>query len=291
MTKLYEKRTGVRRATRPIVVLYHGNCVDGFTAAYAAWKKFGASAEYLPVMHQTPPPEGLHGKEIYTVDFTYKADVMNRLMKDNKRVTSIDHHVSAQHVTESTYRPLYALNHSGAVLAWKYFHPTKKIPLLSRYVEDMDLWKFKMPHTREIISYLDIFDFDFKEWDRLARDFENPAKRKKIIRDGGILLRHEERLVGRLAQNNAERVRFEGHTTFAVNTPLFHSDVGAALMKKLPPISITWSRKNGLITVSLRSNGSVDVSKIAQRFGGGGHKSASGFAFPATKKFPWKILK
>ncbi len=291
MTKLREKRNGGRKATRPIVVLYHANCVDGFTAAYAAWKKFGAAAEYIPVQHQTPPPDGLAGKEIYTVDFTYKAPIMQKLMKENRRVTSIDHHVSSQKVTESTYKPLYALNHSGAVLAWNYFHPKKKTPFLSRYVEDMDLWKFKLPHTKEIIAYLDLFDFDFATWDQLMREFENPSKRKKMIRDGGLVLRHEDRLVARLAANNAEYVRLAGRTMLSVNSPLFHSEVGAALLKKLPPMALIWSRKNGMITVSLRSNGSVDVSKIAARFGGGGHKAAAGFAFPVTKKFPWKTLK
>jgi len=37
--------------------------------------------------------------------------------------------------------------------------------------------------------------------------------------------------------------------------------------------------KRGLITVALRSKDDTDVSKVAQKFGGGGHKSASGISF------------
>ena len=34
-----------------IVVLYHADCLDGFGAAYAAWEKFGDTAEYIPVQY------------------------------------------------------------------------------------------------------------------------------------------------------------------------------------------------------------------------------------------------
>ena len=35
----------------------------------------------------------------------------------------------------------------------------------------------------------------------------------------------------------------------------------------------------------------MDVSKLAQKYGGGGHKKASGFRFKAAGKFPWKPIK
>jgi phosphoesterase RecJ-like protein len=46
-------------------------------------------------------------------------------------------------------------------------------------------------------------------------------------------------------------------------------------------ISILLMELNGKIKVSLRSKG-VDVSKIAQSFGGGGHQEASGFEIPGS---------
>ena len=33
------------------IIIYHSDCYDGFSAAWAAWKKFGSKAEYLPVKH------------------------------------------------------------------------------------------------------------------------------------------------------------------------------------------------------------------------------------------------
>jgi nanoRNase/pAp phosphatase (c-di-AMP/oligoRNAs hydrolase) len=43
--------------------------------------------------------------------------------------------------------------------------------------------------------------------------------------------------------------------------------------------------------VSFRSNGTFDVSKLAQKYGGGGHAVASGATFPVTEPFPWRMVK
>lgn len=146
---------------KPIVVLYHAACRDGFGAAWSAWKKFGNRASYIPVEHQAPPPKGLIEKEIYMLDFTYPLPYTKELMKHN-RVTAIDHHISAKPVTELTENYSYALDHSGSVLTWKYFHPKKKAPFLLRCVEDSDIWKWKIPKSKEILTYIDLFEHDFK---------------------------------------------------------------------------------------------------------------------------------
>jgi len=41
----------MNEVNKEIVVLYHANCLDGFGAAYAAWKKFGDTADYIPVQY------------------------------------------------------------------------------------------------------------------------------------------------------------------------------------------------------------------------------------------------
>ena len=39
-----------------IVIIYHTDCRDGFGAAWAAWKKFGDSATYIPGKTELAPP-------------------------------------------------------------------------------------------------------------------------------------------------------------------------------------------------------------------------------------------
>ena len=196
-----------------IVVLYHANCSDGFGGAWAAWKKFGNQAKYIPVHHQVPLPKGLKNKEIYNIDFTYPLEITKKLIKDNKRVTAIDHHVTREKEVKLTKDYSYALRNSGAVLSWRYFHPTKAMPQILKYVEDMDLWKFEIPHTKEIFAYLNLFEFNFKVWNKLAAEIESPKKRKACIASGKIILKYEDRLVDKLIKNNGDLVKFEGYKT------------------------------------------------------------------------------
>ena len=81
---------------KKIVVIYHDQCRDGFGAAYAAWKKFGDDASYIPRKTQDPAPEGLQDKDIFIVDYSYKKPVLEDLQKNNRSVVVIDHHETAK---------------------------------------------------------------------------------------------------------------------------------------------------------------------------------------------------
>jgi uncharacterized protein len=51
-------------------VLYHANCPDGFGAAFAAWLKFGETAEYIPVKYGDISPQHVSGT-VHIVDFSF----------------------------------------------------------------------------------------------------------------------------------------------------------------------------------------------------------------------------
>ena len=104
-------------------------------------------------------------------------------------------------------------------------------------------------------------------------------------------MQYEDKRVQNLVQKNSELVKFAGYKTLAVNSANWPSQVGNELVKKLPPIGIIWSRRDNKIIVSLRSDRSVDVGKLAKRFGGGGHRGASGFSLPGNAKLPWTSIK
>ena len=273
-----------------IVILYHAECSDGFGGAWSAWKKFKNKADYIGVKHGTAPPEGLKDKEIYFIDFIYPEETTKELIKNNKRVVAIDHHISAKKLVEMTQDYSYAIDHSGSVLAWRYFNPKRPIPRILKYIEDMDLWKFKIPYTMEILAWLNLSDFNFKIWDKLSGVLEKAAGRKRVIRQGKMVVGDEDKIIDKLILG-AEEVEFAGYETSAVNSPIFSSQIGMKLTKIKPPIGIIWYQRNGKKVFSLRSNGKADVSVIAARFGGGGHKTASGFALDADQSFPWKAIR
>lgn len=274
---------------KKIAIIYHGDCWDGFGGGYAAWKKFGARADYFGLEHGDSLPAALKGKVVYIIDFGFEESVMRKILRTAARVIVLDHHVSAEKSTKMASEHVYRLDRSGAVIAWNYFFPDKKTPELLRHIEDVDLWKFRLPRTKELMAYMGTVDCDFKVWDKLARDWENSQGRKPYVEKGKCVLRYENKIVEQLVEG-AELAEFEGRKTLVVNSPILRSQIGNALVKKLPPISIIWREKNGKILVALRSNGKADVSKIAEKYGGGGHKAAAGFSLPVGKPFPWKLL-
>lgn len=273
------------------IVIYHAHCHDGFSGAWAAYKKLGNKADYIGAANQEPPPAGLKNKTIYFIDLIYPADIFKKIVADNKKVIAIDHHLSAADHIKIAHEYVFDLKNSGAFLAWKYFHPQKPMPFLIELVDDDDLWKFKIPKQRELAIAIADKKFNFPTWNRLAHEFENETLRNKYIEKGALLLKFKQQQIAELVDFNSYLVEFAGHEALAVNAPhFFTSELGHQLALKQPPFGIVWSHLGRKIRVSLRGNGKIDVSKICQQYGGGGHVNAAGFSWPIDKKLPWKVI-
>jgi oligoribonuclease NrnB/cAMP/cGMP phosphodiesterase (DHH superfamily) len=275
-----------------IVVLYHSNCPDGFSAAYAAWKKFGSRADYIPVKPLKLPSKPLKNREIYVLDSSLSPADLRRLLRSNKNITIIDHHISNKKDIKKAPDYVFDIKHSGAVLAWKYFHPKKKVPKLLQYVEEGDLWKFRSPNIHFLLGYIYSLPYNFKTWNKLSRDMEKAANRKNYIKFGKLISNYNDVIVKNILEK-AELVKFGRYKVLAVNNSVkkFTSEIGHELCRRRPPLGIIWFAEKDGIKVSLRSNGKADVAKIAEKYGGGGHKAAAGFILPRSAKLPWKVLK
>lgn len=273
-----------------VFILFHGNCPDGFGGAYSAWKKFGDSAEYVPLKHGKPVPVDLTGKEVYLIDFCYPAPLMEEMLKVASSVTVMDHHEGMREVVEALPSHVYDVTHSGAVIAWNYFHPETPVPTLLTYVEEGDLYRFALPDARALLSYLYSKPFEFSVWDELREAVEDEAQRALMIERGAIYAEHSTLLVNELIED-AKLVRFEGYECyFSPSIGVFTSDLGNRLAKKQPPLSLSVHARPDGIRVSLRGDGSVDVSKIAQKYGGNGHPNASAFSLAYGDPIPWEPI-
>ena len=280
---------------KDIVVIYHANCPDGFGAAYAAWKKFGDTATYIPVKDHDEAPIGLRDKEIYIVDFSFKKPVLAELEANNHKVVVIDHHQSAAPDVAGRDDWVFDLDHSGAVLAWQYFHPDTEVPELLRQVEDHDLWKFAMFENREFNVSLHQYPREFTVWDQLIEDLKDENFRINFIAKGALVAKFEDKLVADLLSYR-ERVLFASHEVWAINASRIYRSILGNRLAELneadgkTALGIVYYRYGGKVHVSLRSKGDVDVAALAEQYSGGGHKNAASIRVDSFEDLPFSFV-
>lgn len=280
---------------KDIVIIYHADCRDGFGSAYAAWKKFGDTASYIPLKaHINEPPAGLEGKEVYILDFSFTKDVLETLVETNQSVLVIDHHESVRDAVTAFPENIFDIDHSGVILSWQHFHPATDVPELLRYVEDVDLWRFALPESREFATALGQYAMDFAVWDQLITDLQEENNLINFIAKGALLAKFEDKLVDHM-MTRKERVHFEGHDVWAINTSEYVSILGNKLAElnlaeEQEPMGLVYYHTDGIVKISLRSIGECDVAAIATKYGGGGHKNAAGISVASFDELPFSFL-
>jgi hypothetical protein len=279
--------------TNRTVILYHGNCPDGFGAAYAAWKKFGDTVEYIELNRGEVVPTGLEGADLYFVDFTYEQETMNHFVSIAKSVTVLDHHNGVRGIVESMPNYVFDNNRSGATITWDYFHPGVPRPLLLEFIQDDDIFTFVLADTRAVLSYLIVRPFTFAFWDELAHLLDNHETREVFLEKARAYAEYFI-LLADISVAKAKLVRFEGYEVYFAAThslKTMKSLVGNLLATKKGPFALVVSAHPNGFGVSIRGDGTVDVSEIAAKYGGSGHKNSSGFLIPAGGTIPWTLLK
>ncbi len=278
-----------------IVIIYHADCRDGFGAAYAAWKKFGETASYLPWRDHTVAPEGLTDKEIYIVDFSFVRSTIEVLIAENKSVVVIDHHQTAEADVVAYPQNVFDNNHSGCVLAWQYFHPGTEVPELLYYIEDHDLWRFALTENREYNVALGQYEVSFEVWDALIEELKNENQKINFIAKGALIAKFEDKLIATIMKTR-ERVLFEGNEVWAINAERIYRSILGNKLAELNEaegniaIGIVYYHSHGRVNISLRSRGDVDVAALAEKYGGGGHKRAAGIEVASFAELPFTFI-
>jgi oligoribonuclease NrnB/cAMP/cGMP phosphodiesterase (DHH superfamily) len=277
-----------------VYVLYHANCYDGFTSAWAANKKLGSGAKYIPVKYHTPPPEMAPGSLVYIVDFSYPREVLLELAQVHNRVVVLDHHKSAQENLKGLEHPnldiQFDMEKSGARLTWDHFHGNiDSAPWLVAFVSDRDLWRFTLPGSAEIHTVLQATSRDFSAWDAVHEALETEVGRAHLIATGSALVLFRDKQVDMTCQQ-ARVMKLHNETVPVVNSTAFWSEVGHKLLELYPdsPFSVNWFwRADGMCQLSFRSRKDFDCSAVASSFGGGGHAQASGAEIGSSEWFEY----
>lgn len=266
-------------------VFYHKGCSDGTGAAFAARRYFKDDAVYIPIAYGDKLPNLSKDDTVYFVDFSLKRQQMIDLANSVHEIYVLDHHKTAQadlvdlpenvHVT-------FDMSKSGAVITWEHFFPDLDVPEVLLYIQDRDLWKWELEGSREVSAAIFTYPKDIQQsydaWRQLV--FYTPTK---TLFDKGYTILSVQDVNITAILNNAHTVSVttnenEVFEFAAVNSSLYPSELCHALNADGYPAACCYNRlSDGRWRISLRSQGLVDVSEIAAKFGGGGHKNAAGF--------------
>ena len=261
-------------------VIYHGNCTDGFGAAYAAWKLLGNKAEYHACKHGQIPPD-VKGKTVVILDFSFNNETTKKMILEAKDLLVIDHHKSAIIELHDISNTHFDMKHSGAMLSWHFFHPGKEPPKFIEYIEDRDLWKWAHAYSKEFSAAFDMVPFEFEEFEK----FEDDSVFDDAVKRGSYILAYSKTVIKKVCEKAARR-NIDGKHVMVVNSSHWMSEIGAKLSPSCDYALIWYYDHNDKhIKVSLRAfHEHIDVSEVSKKFGGGGHKKAGGFILPGSFK-------
>lgn len=291
------------------LVLYHANCTDGAGSMWAAWKHFNDTASYIAVGHESKKQDSIL-KRCRNADRIFMCDMMldivdiKNILDNGTEVNILDHHISnIEQLHASTLVADYPgllkdftdLERSGAGITWDHFHGGSR-PAIIDYVEDFDLWNWKLPDGPSIHTYLGQFNWKgqqeiidrFNEFEKMTPG-HLAAKGTPLLEFKNDLIDRNIKQVGRAKVKVVLPTEFSRMVT-TYNVPIlnanqFISETGN-IMAEDESFAIIWQvMKNGAVRISLRSDDDgADVSLLSQHLGtgGGGHVHASGTRFDSV---------
>lgn len=284
-----------------LLCIYHGNCDDGFAAAWVVRSQLGdRQVEFYAGQYQRDPPD-VTGRHVLLVDFSYKRPVLLDMAARAKSIVILDHHHTAAQDLFGFREPapfsewcdkgldlvargeppiaaLFDMARSGAGLTWDFLTGGRpRIPFID-YIEDRDLWRKSLPGGDEFTIALRSYPQDFETWDILVA-----AGADTLIAEGAAIQRYYRQRVEEM-KRSAYETTLAGKSIWITNAPYFAaSEVAGELAARDGATfgACYFEVGKGRWAYSLRSRGDFDVSEIAKQFGGGGHKAAAGFTVDA----------
>lgn len=298
--------------------IYHGvGCIDGFAAAWVVNRFHQGEVDFHESDYGQSPPD-VTERNVIIVDFSYPADVLKEMGVKADSIVVLDHHKSAEtqlaefdrfavEITRNQKRgrvgaaeafshcrndgrPAIAVHfdmgQSGAMLAWKYFFPNEEVPEFITRIQDRDLWLFKYPDTKAVVAALYSFEFSFEQWDQLEM-----IGLKDLEQLGKALIRNRDKDIAQIIKLASYEIDLCGHRVLVANCPRHLTSELGHVMAIDRSFSVMYWDCSEYHNVSLRGHkDGVDVSLIAESFGGGGHKAAAGYKLKKGNNGPFKPL-
>lgn len=221
------------------------------------------------------------GEPVFMVDVSLQPEEMNRL-NGISDLTWIDHHTSAISAIDPDIGGLRRVGSAGCELTWEFLNGSEEVPLAVTYIgrydvwdkSDEKLWKEKLVPLTMGLRGQNISPDNLPFWENL---FSKPEIIEKLIQAGKVILGYQKEQ----SKSHGDESYYEG--TFAGKKAIFgNAGRGSESFEGFfdpakHDLMVSYSHtKDKQWRVSLYS-AKVDVAELAKKYGGGGHKGASGF--------------
>lgn len=264
---------------------YHKSDLDGHCSG-AIIKQNYPNCEMIGVDYKDRIKQFLirPDETIFVVDFSFPMDDMFTL-NNISTLHWIDHHkTSIDEVTKfkfiATGGQSLEIGKAGCELTWEYIYPSKPMPISVMLLGRYDVWDHKdlrvLPFQFGMRTLTDTHPDQIFLWSKI---FNSNDYVLELINIGNIILNYQKIQDDMYAKGMSYETEFEGYRAIVLNKPFSNSKVFDSVYDpNKHDIMIIFGVKPKQIKYTLYSNKpSIDVSKIAKKYGGGGHKGAAGF--------------
>ena len=273
-------------------VFYHLD-PDGCCAAAIACRFYGEGGRYTAWRHEMtfPHDEIVAGEKLVFVDINLPDP--ERLWEKTQDIVWVDHHISAieKNGPWANERAIPGIRQNGeaaCVLAWRHFFPEEPIPAIVALIGDQDIWRFEFGDETRALHYgLDLFDINptGKFWHQWLVPGASIAALEPMLAPGRAIHAYESKRRARMVREYAYETELAGHAAVACN--LRGNSAMFEELEKIYDICIAYMYNGERYQVSLYTlRDDIDVSKICETFGGGGHAKAAGFLIDLI---PWPL--
>ncbi|MDO8622611.1 MAG: DHH family phosphoesterase [archaeon] len=274
------------------IITYFHNDLDGRASAAIVYRKFGNVVKFIECSYKDTIDLSIIKPQdkVIIVDFSFRPEIMEKVYSVTSDVIWIDHHKTALDYKYSKIpKGIRDIKYSGCELTWKYYYPTEDMPTFIRLIGDMDMWRWKYNDTMAFTTGLLLYDQtpNSKLWLSLFREYENDENSyfSELTQQGYYCVKFRENFCKEYLEQYGFETKFEGYTCFALGLAEFGSLAFGDKIKKYD-ILISFEFDGTNWTVGLYSEKeNIDVGKLAQKYGGGGHKGAAGFT---VKELPFR---
>lgn len=283
---------------RKTVVLYHRADFDGLFCYQIAKRFYGDDAEYIGWDYGDPAPVVDDETHLVMLDISIDS------LMNHPRLNWVDHHKSA--IDKYGIKLGYQIDGVAACrLAWQYFGgvnswplpttPTKQDfvdrkviePLAVRLVGEYDIWDKRDANAELFQHGLRSQHLTDALWDSLL-DMDDPVLAQeeviRLLEAGKIISYVREQEYAQVIKEQGFTMEWEGLTFLCCNSHELdirsHLFVEGINLEHDALLGFTWNGvgKNWRVSMyGVPGKPDVDVSKIAVKYGGGGHKQACGF--------------